>query len=69
MNELKEEGKPEKMLEKIAEGKLSKYFADIVLLGQPFVKEPKTTIDELIKASITTLGENISIGKFVRYSF
>jgi len=69
ITELKDEGKPENMLEKIAEGKLNKFYSEIVLLKQGFVKEPKTSIENLVKASITTLGENISIGKFVRYSF
>lgn len=64
---LKEEGKPENVIDKILEGKLKKYRNEISLLGQPFVKEPKKTIDDLMKENISTLGENLSIRKFIRY--
>ncbi len=64
---LKEEGKPANVIEKIMEGKIAKFKNEISLLGQPFVKEPKKTIDDLIKENIATLGENMSVGKFIRY--
>lgn len=64
---LKEEGKPENVIEKILEGKLKKFKNEISLLGQPYVKEPKKTIDDLMKENISTIGENLSIRKFIRY--
>ena len=65
---LLEEGKPENVMEKILEGKMKKFIAELTLLGQAYVKEPKKTIEDLIKESISTLGENISVGRFTRYS-
>jgi len=65
---LLEEGKPENVIEKILEGKIKKFAGEITLLGQSYVKEPKITIADLIKDSISTLGENISINRFTRYS-
>lgn len=67
MTQAKEAGKPEKMLEKIAEGKLNKFFSEVCLLNQPFVKDPDKTVDQLIKEKIGQLGENITIGRFVRF--
>ncbi len=61
-------GKPAAMLEKIAEGKLKKYYEDTCLMNQVFVKDPGKTIDQLLKETIATLGENISIRRFVRYA-
>ncbi len=63
-----EEGKPADKLEKILEGKMKKFAADICLLDQPYVKEPEKTVGDIIKVSIATLGENISVGRFVRYA-
>jgi elongation factor Ts len=67
MTQAKEAGKPEKMLEKIAEGKLNKFFSEVCLLNQPFVKDPDKSVDQLIKEKIGQLGENITIGRFVRF--
>ncbi|MBL8033267.1 MAG: translation elongation factor Ts [Leptospiraceae bacterium] len=63
-----EEGKPADKVDKILEGKIKKFTADICLLDQPFVKEPDKTVGDIIKASIATLGENIAVGRFVRYA-
>lgn len=63
-----EEGKPADKVDKILEGKIKKFTADICLLDQPFVKEPEKTVGDIIKASIATLGENIAVGRFVRYA-
>jgi len=63
-----EEGKPADTVDKILEGKIKKFTADICLLDQPFVKEPDKTVGDIIKASIATLGENIAVGRFVRYA-
>ncbi|MGD9817922.1 MAG: translation elongation factor Ts [Desulfomonilaceae bacterium] len=67
MTQAKEAGKPEKMLEKIAEGKLKKFFSEVCLLEQPFVKDPDRTVGDLIKDKIAQLGENMTIGRFVRF--
>jgi elongation factor Ts len=67
MAQAKEAGKPEKMLEKIAEGKLKKFYSEVALLDQPFVKEPEKTVAELIKEKMAQLGENMTVGRFCRY--
>jgi elongation factor Ts len=61
------DGKPEKILDKIVEGRLAKFFEEICLMEQPFIKENTTTIADLIKTKIAKLGENISVARFVRY--
>jgi elongation factor Ts len=63
-----EEGKPADKVDKILEGKMKKFAADICLLDQGFVKEPEKTVGDIIKASIAALGENIAVGRFVRYA-
>jgi elongation factor Ts len=60
-------GKPPAVLEKIAEGKIKKFFEDNCLLNQVFVKDPNKTIDQLQKEAIAALGENISIRRFARF--
>jgi elongation factor Ts len=62
-----QEGKPEKMLDKIVEGRLAKFYEEICLYEQPFIRENSTTIGDLIKAAIAKLGENISVSRFVRF--
>jgi elongation factor Ts len=62
----REEGKPEAIIEKMVEGRLTKYFAETCLLEQPYVKDDKKTIDQLVKESIATIGENIQVGRFSR---
>ena len=65
--QLEKEGKPADVIEKILPGKLKKYYSEVCLLEQPFVKEPKTTIGDLIKEHISRFGENISVARFARY--
>ena len=60
------EGKPENIVDKMVEGRLSKFFAEQCLLEQAYVKDDKKTIEELIKEGIATMGENIQIGAFHR---
>jgi elongation factor Ts len=60
-------GKPAAMLEKIAEGKLKKFYEDNCLMNQVFVKDPSKTIEQLLKESIATLGENMTIRRFARF--
>ena len=61
------EGKPEKMVDKIVEGRLAKYFEEVCLLEQPFVKEATISVGSLIKTKIAKLGENITVSRFVRF--
>ena len=61
-------GKPANIIDKILEGKIKSFLSDITLLNQKYVKEPKMSIDELIKESISKLGENISVGRFKRFA-
>ena len=63
----KESGKPEKVIEKIVEGKLKKFFSEACLLEQPFVKNPDITVQDLINEMIAKTGENIVMRRFVRY--
>jgi len=63
----KAQGKPEKVLEKIAEGKLKDYYATFCLLEQPFVKEPKLTVGQLVQEKIALIKENIVVRRFSRF--
>jgi elongation factor Ts len=65
--QLQASGKPAAMLEKIAEGKLKKFYEDNCLLNQVFVKDPSKTVEQLLKESIATLGENMTIRRFARF--
>ena len=60
-------GKPANVVEKIVEGKMSKFYEEVCLLDQPFVKEPGITIHQLIASKIGKLGENISVRRFARF--
>jgi elongation factor Ts len=62
-----EQGKPEKVVEKIAEGKLKEYYQSFVLLEQPFVKDPKLTVGQLIQEKIAVIKENIVVRRFARF--
>jgi len=61
------EGKKEEMLEKIMEGKLNKFYAEVCLLKQQYIKDDAKTIESLINEMIVKTGEKIEIGKFVRF--
>ncbi|MGD1070899.1 MAG: translation elongation factor Ts [Bryobacteraceae bacterium] len=61
------EGKPEKIAEKMVEGRMAKFYEEICLYDQPFVKENTITVDQLIKTKIAKLGENISVSRFARF--
>ncbi len=61
------EGKPEKIVDKIVDGKLEKYYQEVCLNEQPFVKDPNVTINDLLTEKIATIGENISIRRFARF--
>ncbi len=62
-----EQGKPEKIIDKIVEGKLNKFFKENCLLEQPYVREPSVTIGDLVTETIAKMGENISIKRFARF--
>ena len=61
------EGKPEKIVEKIVDGRMKKFYEEYCLLNQPFVKDDSKTIETLLKEMIARIGENISIRRFVRF--
>ena len=63
----KGQNKPEKIIERIVEGKLDKFYQENCLLEQPFVKDPQITIKEYLTSIIAKIGENISISRFVRF--
>jgi len=63
----KSEGKPEKILDKIVEGKLEKYFQEVCLLEQAFIKDEDRSIHDRLNETIAKLGENITIKRFVRF--
>ena len=61
------EGKPEKIADKIVEGKLKKFYEEVCLVKQKFIRDTNMTVEDLIKASIAATGENILVKRFVRY--
>ena len=63
----RESGKPEKVIEKIVEGKLKKFFSESCLLEQPFVKNPDITVQDLLNEALAKTGENIVVRRFVRF--
>ena len=68
VEQVKAEGKPEKIWDKIVDGKMKKFFQERTLLQQPFVKNPDMTVQQLIAESAAKTGENIVVRRFVRYS-
>lgn len=62
------EGKPEKILDKIVEGRVEKFYQEACLLRQPFVKDESLTVSDLLKQTIGTIGENIIIRRFERWA-
>lgn len=61
------EGKPEKVLDKIVEGRIQKFYEEVCLLDQPFVKDATLSVGQLVKTKIAKLGENIFVARFVRF--
>ena len=62
-----ESGKPANVVDRIVEGKIEKFFAESVLMEQPFIKDPDMTVQQLVTAVIAKLGENIQIRRFARF--
>jgi elongation factor Ts len=67
VQQLLNEGKPQNIAEKAAEGRLKKFYEETVLLEQPFVKDDKVKVGEMIKAAIAKIGENIQVKRFSRF--
>ncbi len=65
--EAMESGKPEKIAEKIVEGRVNKFFEEICLLEQPYIRDPKIKVIDLVNNLIAKIGENIVVKRFVRY--
>jgi elongation factor Ts len=65
--QLREMKKPEAMMEKIIEGKMDKFYGDICLIEQPFIKDPDVKVQSLLTDKIAKLGENITIKRFARF--
>ncbi|MFH0854845.1 MAG: translation elongation factor Ts [bacterium] len=65
--QLKTEGKPENIIEKILDGKIAKYYEEVCLLKQPFIKDDKKKVEHIISEVIAKIGEKIEVAKFARY--
>jgi elongation factor Ts len=65
--QLREQGKPEPMILKIVEGKLNKFYSEVCLMEQPFIKDDKKTIGELVTEASSKTGENIVVRRFTRF--
>jgi elongation factor Ts len=68
LEQVRNEGKPENIQDKIVEGKIRKFFEEVTLMKQPFVKNPDQTIEQLITEVSARTGEKISVARFVRYA-
>ena len=66
-NDPKNTNKPEQVIEKIVEGRLNKFYEEVVLLDQPFIKDPAKTVGELVTEKIAKTGEKVTIRRFARY--
>src|SRR5688572_21155438 len=66
-DQVKAEGKPEAMVEKIVDGKMNKWYSEIVLLEQPYVKDDKKSVGDLIQEAIAKMGENIQVRRFAKF--
>ena len=66
--QLLEQGKPEAMIGKIVEGKVVKFYSEVALLEQKYVKDPDLTVEDYVKSVIGKLGENIQVKRFARYA-
>ena len=67
IGQMQEQGKPAEMIDKIVVGKVDKYYSEICLLEQKYVKDPDMTVEDYLKSIIGALGENMSIKRFTRY--
>ncbi len=65
--QFKEEGKPDNIIDKIVEGKMNKFYSRNCLLKQPYIRDDKKTVQEVIDETVAKIGENIEVGRFVRF--
>ncbi|MFO7941901.1 MAG: translation elongation factor Ts [Bacillota bacterium] len=68
MEQAKGEGKPEEIAQKIVEGRMEKFFSQICLMDQAFIKDPDRTVEEVVNEYVATLGENIRVSRFTRFA-
>lgn len=68
LTQARETGKPEHILEKIVAGKLEKFYADVVLLEQPFIRDPDRRVRDFVQDTAAKLGENVVVRRFVRFA-
>jgi len=61
------EGKPEKIVDKMVEGRINKFYKEVCLLDQPYIREPEISVNDLIIEQITKIGENIKVRRFARF--
>ena len=66
-SQLEGSNKPAQIIDKILDGKINSYYGQVVLLKQPSIRDPKTTVADLVAATIAKVGENISIARFARF--
>jgi len=66
-NQALQEGKPERVVDKIVAGRLEKFYQEVCLVRQPFIKNEDLTVAELIKQTIAAIGENIIVRRFARW--
>lgn len=67
-NQLKDQGKPDNIIEKIVAGKMSKFYSQNCLLKQPYIRDDKKTVEEVIHEAVAKIGENIQVSRFARFS-
>ena len=67
-NQAKESGKPDNIIEKMVEGKVEKFYAESCLIEQQYIKDSERKVSDLLTESVSTLGENIVINRFIRYA-
>jgi elongation factor Ts len=65
--QMENSGKPAQVIDKIVEGKLGSFYEQVVLVDQASIRDPKTTVNQLLQAAIAKLGENISVARFIRF--
>ena len=68
LEEMQNQAKPEDVIQKIVEGKMNKWYSEVVLLEQPFIKDDSVTIEEFVKTKIASIGENMQVKRFCRFS-
>ena len=68
MDQAKESGKPDNIIEKMVEGKVEKFYAESCLIEQQYIKDSERKVSDLLTEAVSTLGENIVINRFIRYA-